>query len=66
MNRFRLNIDILDVTYLSEIVALAIQTLSKNPTQPMGNGGIIKMTYKGNTFDFVRNQLSYTIREVES
>lgn len=63
MNRFRLNIDIIDSSYLAEIVTIAIQTLAKNPNQPLGNGGIIKLTHKGKEFDFVRNQLSYTIRE---
>jgi hypothetical protein len=64
MSRFRLNIDIVDPSYLTEIVTISLQTLAKNPTQPLGNGGIIKMTHKGKEFDFVRNQLSYTVREL--
>lgn len=64
MERFRLNIDITDVSLLAELIPLAVRTIAENPDQPVGNGGIIKLRLDDNTFDFVRNFMSYTIREV--
>lgn len=62
--RFKLNIDIADAGYAAQSIKLFLEVLAENPTQEVGNGGVIRAEADNRAFDVIRNLDSHTIREV--
>lgn len=62
MERFRLTLDLASLADIGEAMTTALNTISQNPQQEMGNGGAITVKQQDKTYTVVRNEDSYTVR----
>lgn len=60
--RFRLTLDLASITDIGDAITTAMNTISQNPQQEVGNGGAIQVKLQERTFTVVRNEDSYTVR----
>lgn len=64
MDQFVVRVEVTAPTKAMEAMAACLRTMAENPMQDYGEENLVVVRAGNSTYEVVRNQLSYTVREM--
>lgn len=64
MDQFVVRVEVTSPAKAMEAMAACLRAIAGNPTQDYGDDNLIKVQAGSSSYEVIRNELSYTVREM--